>query len=214
MKKLALLLIVCAGTLFSCAKKEEDTLPMKVAKAYGFENFDKLNSIAYTWHVQVDSATVRSRHWKWDIKDRMVTFTDTDTSYSYSQDLPADALPPADKGFINDKYWLMYPFQLAWDTGYTYEVSENATAPIGGQTSTKLTIVYNSSDGYTPGDAYDLYLDDQHMILEWVFRRGNGNEGRAFTWETVKDFTGIKLATEHRNDQGAMFIWFTDLEVK
>lgn len=204
---LALLLIT------SCTPKEEASLPMKVAKAYGFDNFDKINSIAYTWNVQANPETVRTRDWKWNIKERTVYYADADTSYTYSLDLPADQMPPADKGFINDKYWLMYPFQLAWDSGYTYEVEENVPAPISGNSSTKLIIIYNSEDGYTPGDAYDLYLDEDHLITEWVFRRGNGPDGRAITWEAEKDFKGIKFATEHKNDEGMKFIWFTNIQV-
>jgi hypothetical protein len=186
---------------------------MKVAKAYGFENFSKINSIAYTWNVQVDSATVSTRDWKWNIKDKTVYFSNPDTSYTYSLSLPADSLPPADKGFVNDKYWLMYPFQLAWDTGYTFETEENVPAPISGQNTTKLTILYDSQAGYTPGDAYDLFLDEDLKITEWVFRRGNAPTGRSITWENELEFNGIKLATEHKNDAGTKFIWFTNIKV-
>jgi hypothetical protein len=198
----------------SCATpQEEDTLSVKVAKAYGFDNFHKINAIAYTWNVQVDSSRVVSRDWKWNIKDRTVFFSDADTSYTYSLDLPQEDLPPADKGFINDKYWLMYPFQLVWDEGYTYTIEDGVSAPISGKPSTRLIIVYNAEDGYTPGDAYDLYLDENFMILEWVFRRGNGPDGRAFTWENEMEYKGVKFATEHKNDEGMRFIWFTNIEV-
>lgn len=210
------ILSICFLTLFSCSNPEkevEETLPMKLAKAYGFDNFSKINSIAYTWNVQVDSATVSTRDWKWNIKDQTVYFSNPDTSYTYSLTLPADSLPPADKGFVNDKYWLMYPFQLAWDTGYTYEAEENVPAPISGENTTKLTILYDSEAGYTPGDAYDLFLDEDLMITEWVFRRGNAPTGRSITWENEQEFKGIKLATEHKNDAGTKFIWFTNIKV-
>src|SRR5690606_1701732 len=143
-------------------------------KAYGIENIEKINSIAYTWNVQRDSVTVFSRDWKWNIKDSTVYYSGEDTTLTYS--LNADSLPPQDKGFINDKYWLMFPFQLAWDSEYTYEVVENVNSPLKGTPSTKLTILYNSGEpaalgmGYTPGDAYDLYLDENHKILEWTHR--------------------------------------------
>ncbi len=203
----------------SCEQKSQmpDTLPFKVAKAYGIENFDKVNSIAYTWNVQRDSVNVLSRDWKWNIKDRTVYYSGPDTTYTYSLD--ADSLPKADGGFINDKYWLMFPFQLAWDTGYTFESFENVPAPISGKNSTKLTILYNSGEptspgmGYTPGDAYDLYLNEDLLITEWVFRRGNGVDGRPVTWDNVQDFGPIKFATDHSNDSGQRFIWFSNIEV-
>lgn len=204
---LALLLIT------SCDPKEEVSLPMKVAKAYGFDNFDKINSIAYTWNVQANPETVRTRDWKWNIKERTVYYADADTSFTYSLDLTKEELPTIDGGFINDKYWLMFPFQLVWDTGYSYTILENVSAPISGQKTTQLTILYNQEDGYTPGDAYDLFLDENHMIKEWVFRRGNGLEGRPITWENEQDFKGVKFATEHKNEEGIKFIWFTNIEV-
>ena len=214
MKNLALIILL--GTLLiACQPKETatDTLPMKVAMAYGFDQFDKVNSIAYTWNVQVDSARVMTRDWKWNIRERTVDYATADTSYTYSLDSPNEEMPDADKGFINDKYWLMYPFQLAWDSGYEYETEENVSSPLAGENSTKLTIVYNSVDGYTPGDAYDLYLDRNNMIIEWVFRRGNGAEGRPFTWENVEQFGPIKMATAHANAEGQKFIWFTNISV-
>jgi hypothetical protein len=201
--------------LWSCnPKTEELTLPMKVAQAYGFDQFDQLTSIAYTWNVQVDTSRVVTRDWKWNIKAGTVYYADADTSYTYSLDLLEKEMPPADKGFINDKYWLMYPFQLAWDEGYSYSVEEAIPAPISGDISTKMIVVYNNEDGYTPGDAYDLYLDENYLIKEWVFRRGNGPEGNAFTWENEKEFQGVKFATEHKNAAGLRFIWFTNISVE
>lgn len=216
MKNIKFILLAMVFVSFLSCKSEEaeDSLPMKVAKAYGFDNFDKLTSIAYTWNVQVNPEIVRSRDWKWNIKERTVLFADADTSFTYSLDLPKEELPKIDGGFINDKYWLMFPFQLVWDTGYTYVVMEDATAPISGDKCTQLTIIYNDADGYTPGDAYDLYLDEKFMIKEWVFRRGNGVEGRPITWENEKEFKGVKFATEHKNDEGVTFIWFTGIEVQ
>ena len=214
MKNLIIILLV-GWALNACQPKETtpDTLPMKVAMAYGFDKFDEVSSIAYTWNVQRDSVNVMTRDWKWNVKDHTVYYATADTSYTYSLDMPADAMPDADKGFINDKYWMMFPFQLAWDSGYEYEIEENVPTPIAGTNSTKLTIIYNAADGYTPGDAYDLYLDENHMILEWVFRRGNGPEGRPTTWENVEQFGPIKLATTHANQAGQKFIWFSNISV-
>lgn len=209
-----ILSIFVLGLLLACSTPQEElTTPQKVAKAYGYDNFDKVNSIAYTWNVQAGDV-VRTRDWKWNIKDRTVYYADADTSYTYSLDLPKEELPKADAGFINDKYWLMYPFQLIWDTGYTYEETTDVAAPISGENSTKLTIIYNNEDGYTPGDAYDLYLDEAFIIQEWVFRKGNGTEGRAFTWEAEKKIDGVTFATEHFNADGVKFIWFTGIEIE
>ena len=214
MKNLTLFSFLFLGFFASCQQKDPlpETLPMRVAKAYGFENWDQIKSIGYTWNVQRDSATVVSRTWKWNIQDSTVSYSGADTSFTYS--LVADSLPKQDGAFINDKYWAMMPFQLAWDKGYTYEVLENATSPIQGLPSTKLSILYGAEGGYTPGDAYDLYLNQEHQILEWTFRKGNAPEGRTWTWEKAAAFGPIQLSLEHKDATGKRFIWLTDVTVE
>lgn len=216
----SLLLVSFLGLISACTPTPEmpDTLPFQVAKAYGIENFDQVKSIAYTWNVQRDSVTVFSRDWKWNVKDNTVYYSGVDTTLTYS--LTADSLPEVDHAFINDKYWLMFPFQLAWDSEYTYEIEENVTSPLNGTPSTKLTIHYNAGEpkasgmGYTPGDAYDLYLDENHKILEWTHRRGNAPEGRSMTWEDEKDFGPLSFATSHVNMEGKRSLWFTNIKVE
>ncbi len=112
MKKLRFLPILLLTLVFACQQKEPlpDTLPMQVAKAYGFENFEDLKSIGYTWNVQRDSVTIASRTWKWNIQDSTVSFADADTSFTYS--LTADSLPEKDGAFINDKYWAIPGYSL------------------------------------------------------------------------------------------------------
>jgi hypothetical protein len=193
--------------------EEEKTLPMKVAEAYGYENMDEVESIQYTFNVQVDSATVRSRSWKWNVKSNEVSYSDPDTTLAYFLIDKDTSLNNIDSRFINDKYWLLFPFQLAWDTGYEYETLPDQTAPISGENSTKLTILYNNVDGYTPGDAYDLYLDEDNRIMEWVFRRGNGAEGRPVTWENVQEYKGIQIALDHKDRDGKTFLWFSDVAI-
>ena len=214
MKNLTLFSFLLLGFFASCQQKATlpETLPMQVAKAYGFENWDQVKSIGYTWNVQRDSATVVSRTWKWNIQDSTVSYAGADTSFTYS--LVADSLPKQDVAFINDKYWAMMPFQLAWDTGYTYEVLENATSPIQGLPSTNLSILYDAEGGYTPGDAYDLYLNQEHQILEWTFRKGNAPEGRTWTWEKAAAFGPIQLSLEHKDAAGKRFIWLSDVTVE
>lgn len=210
-----LILLLCV--LFACTESKqqlEETLPDKVAKAYGIEKFDEIKSIAYTWNVQRDSVSVFSRRWTWDIQSRQVTYAGSDTTFTYSLDLPADQLPEVNQGFINDKYWLMMPFQLAWDTGYTYEITESVPSPIKGNSSTKLTILYNSEDGYTPGDAYDLYVDENHRLLAWTFRKKNSPEGKSWTWEGEQEVGPIRLALDHFDSKGERFIWFSDVQVE
>ena len=190
-----------------------DSLPHKVAKAYGFEKMEDVREMAYTWNVRRDSVTVLSRNWKWNLEKGEVAYAGPDTTATYILAEKTEAHNSLDQKFINDKYWLIFPFQLVWDTGYSYEEVADQSSPIQGIPTTKLIIRYNESDGYTPGDAYDLYIDEDYMIKEWVFRRGDGPEGRAMTWENEKEFDGIKIAMDHKNEEGEKVLWFTDVNV-
>ncbi|NHE55677.1 hypothetical protein [Cyclobacterium plantarum] len=194
-------------------KESEDSLPMKVAKAYGFDHLDEVKSISYTWNVRRDSATVLVRDWAWDLENGEVSYSGPDTTATYLIANKTKAVESVDQKFINDKYWLLFPFHLGWDEGYEAEIIENQRSPINADPTTKIIIRYNDSDGYTPGDAYDIYIDENHMIKEWVFRRGDGPEGRAFTWENVADFGNIKIAQDHHLENGEKIIWFTNVEV-
>lgn len=210
---LPLLLVLCLASCETEKSAVTESLPMQVAMAYGFDQLDEVQSIAYTWNVRRDSATVMVRDWKWDLVKGEVSYADADTSLSYLIAEKTAEIKDIDHRFINDKYWLLFPFQMAWDDGYSTEITENQTSPINGDPTTKITVLYNNEDGYTPGDAYDVYVDDQNMIKEWVFRKGNAKEGRAFTWENEKDFGGIKIALDHRMNDGEKIIWFTNVEV-
>ncbi|MDN3205357.1 hypothetical protein [Algoriphagus sediminis] len=212
MKK-TLFSLLFAGLLLACQPKETvpDTLPMKVAMAYGFDQMDQVNKLGFTWNVQRDSVNVFSRTYLWDMKAQTVDYSDADTAYQFS--LTAETMPDAHKGFINDKYWAMMPFQLAWDTGYTYETQENVPTPIKGTNSTKLTILYNNEDGYSPGDAYDLYIDENYKLLEWTFRRGNAVEGATWTWENEQNVGPLTFAVDHMGADGNRFIWTSNISV-
>ncbi len=77
----------------------------------------------------------------------------------------------------------------------------------------KLTIVYGSEGGYTPGDAYDFYFGSDYMVKEWVFRKSNQEEPSvATTWEDYQDIEGLKIAAMHKNAEGSFSISFTGLE--
>ncbi len=83
----------------------------------------------------------------------------------------------------------------------------------------KITVQYPDEGGYTPGDAYDLYLNPQTRLIEqWVYRRGGKADGSAMTWEKHRQLGPIVVCTEHwgaPNDKDERFhLWFTDVRVK
>jgi len=120
-----------------------------------------------------------------------------------------------DKAFINDKYWLMTPFNLVSDTGITITEKNEAIAPISRDTLHLLTIIYSNEGGYTPGDAYDFFYNSEYEIKEWNFRKGNLNRpSLSTTWEENKEFEKITFSTMHKDETGLFKVFFTDISVK
>ena len=186
----------------------------KVAYAHGFENWKNVDELAFTFNVDRDTSHFE-RTWIWKPKTNMVTsITTTDTLMYNRKDMDSVA-NKTNGSFINDKYWLMAPFNLVWDKdNITSEHSMEAEAPISKTPMQKLTIVYGNEGGYTPGDAYDFYFGDDYMVKEWVFRRGNQEEpSMSTTWQDYVDKNGLKIATMHQNAEGNFKLHFTNIDV-
>jgi hypothetical protein len=121
----------------------------------------------------------------------------------------------ADRAFINDKFWLLVPFQLVWDEGTTISETKREVAPISQTELNKITLTYSNEGGYTPGDAYDLYFDENYRIKEWVYRQGNSETPSMMTtFENYEDFNGLKIAKDHKMADGNFNLYFSNIKVK
>ena len=191
----------------------EKTIAEKIASANGLENFDKIEELRYTFNVKVNDSLRTSRAWTWEPKKNRVTLTTKDSTVTYDHKTEAANHEWVDQRFINDQYWLLFPFHLAWDE-MEWEHEKEVSAPISGKPMQKLTITYPSDKGYTPGDVYEVYFGDDLMIREWVYKSG-GNPENAFpaTWEEYKDFEGVKVATRHVSKDGSFELFFDGIKV-
>jgi len=223
MKKIAALFIFIL--LFSSCKsdKKEILHPVsdasqlspaeKIANAYGFSNWEKISQIAFTFNVDRDSSHFE-RSWEWHPKTNNVMLISGNDTISYNRKDMDSLSINADKGFINDKYWLLAPFQLLWDQTAAISEVVKVEAPISKNTMNKITLTYASEGGYTPGDAYDFYFGEDFLIKEWVYRKGNSDEPSLITtWENNQDFNGIKLALEHIKLDGQLKIYFSNIKI-
>jgi hypothetical protein len=194
--------------------EEQKSIPEQVAYANGFSNWAKVNNITFTFNVDRNDSHFE-RTWSWAPKTNDVIFMTREDTISYSRKSIDTVLAKTDAGFINDKFWLLAPYQLVWDkNGYTYEHQTTATAPTSKESMQKLTIVYASEGGYTPGDAYDFYFGDDFIIQEWAFRKGNQEEPNMVTsWEAYQDFNGLKIATMHQRADEDFKLFFTGITV-
>jgi len=174
---------------------------LQLANRYGFAQWDRIAELRFTFDVTLPNGKRVVRHWTWDTQTHGVTRTLPDGSeVSFTAYAPeTDEQKQADQQFINDTYWLLFPFQLVWSRpaistprGGPYEL------PIGdGDASTKLICRYGNDEGYTPGDTYALYLDGSGMITQWEFIRGDN--ANAMTWERDRRLGPITVSTLHRN---------------
>tara|TARA_R110000868_G_scaffold3388_3_gene21881 strand:- start:2 stop:673 length:672 start_codon:yes stop_codon:yes gene_type:complete len=221
MQKFILVLVILI-TSISCKQKKETqpeikilTTAEKIANAYGFENWKNVSQIDFTFNVDRDSSHFE-RSWKWNpITNDVIMISEKD-SVSFNRKQVDSLTMNADKAFINDKYWLLAPFQLVWDKeGTTILGIVKKEAPISKTLMNKITVTYSNKGGYTPGDAYDLYLGDDYMIKEWVYRKENNDTPSLITtWENNQDFNGIKIGLNHIKSEGNWKLYFTNVKVK
>lgn len=189
-----------------------ETLQQKIGKAYGIENFSKLDKLSFTFNTK-RGETLNSRNWVWHPKKNLIEFKSPTSNIVYMRDtIRSPEMKKIDGMFINDQYWLMYPFHIIWDAGTTQTIKYNVTTPISKQNATMLTVQYANEGGYTPGDAYDVYVNDQNMITEWSYRsKGVEKPSLTTTWGGVKEVAGVKLTTDFSNEGKTFNLFFTNV---
>lgn len=218
MIKYYLLFLVVFIVFTSCNndKPVEENKAEAVAKAHGIENFSKAEMIAFTFNVQRDTAAASSRQWQWFPQTNEAVFiTDSGSTRFSRTDTSTAALKKLNARFTNDEYWLLFPFHLLWDKGFHLQDSGMQTAPISGKQMRKLAIHYNKTDGFTPGDSYDIFIDENNRLQEWAFHKGGAAEpSLQTTWQDYETFKGMELAKEHRSKDGKFRLWFSGIKVE
>jgi len=218
---LSMLLLLFAGCKNESKKADlseelspaEETIITKIAYTNGFENFEKVNQLNFTFNVKVNDTVRSQRSWKWYPKENKIELTENDETFSYIKKEPLDEQSKAaDQKFINDSYWLLFPYQLMW-SNFESEFHQSATAPISLKQMQGLTVNYSSDGGYTPGDTYRLYLSDDLMVREWTYE-SSGGRTLSTTWEDYETFNGITISKMHKSEDGSFQLYFTDIELK
>ena len=221
--KLRLIIIAFALIITSCKSDKTETTPKetkelsiaeKIANAHGYENWKNVSEIKFTFKVDRDTIKGNGRVWSWKPKTNDVSLTTGAGNITYNLSQVDSTNQRADQAFINDKFWLLIPFQLVWDNSATISDPVKAEAPLSKSQLDMITITYASEGGYTPGDAYDIYYGEDYLIKEWAFRRGNSEEASLVnTFENYQDFNGIKIAIDHKRDNGKWNLNFGDVSV-
>ncbi|MGC1632382.1 MAG: hypothetical protein WA749_09760 [Gelidibacter sp.] len=218
--KNSLISLVLIALFFSCKQKEEPkiiekewTTAEKIANANGIQNWKNVIELQFTFNVDKDT-THFERSWTWHPKTDDVIMISGKDIVTYNQKAVDSTSMSADKAFINDKYWLLAPFHLVWDTSATISEPSKVEAPISKTQLNKITITYANAGGYTPGDAYDLFYGDDYLLKEWNYRKGNSKEPTmTSTWEDYEDFKGIKISKLHKRSDINWKLSFTNIKV-
>jgi hypothetical protein len=190
---------------------------MRLAKAYGIDQWDQIEKLQFTFNVDLPNKDQTiTRQWSWWPKQNKVTWhRENQSNVTYQRQQLADAADPvlqADKHFINDHYWLLFPFQPIWSIP-TVTDEGTAALPIGEGEAQKLAVRYPAEGGYTPGDGYNLYLSDDGLIQQWQYLPGGDpSQAMAHTWDKHRQLGPIVVSLEHWGPNKNFRLWFTGVE--
>ncbi len=215
--------LVLAAT---CLAQTRPPIVEKLAKTYGLDSWDRIEAIRYTFNLQLPGLNL-SRSWVWEPKSGQVTYEGKDKSgkpvkvtYLRSQlsSQSDDVKKDIDPGFINDQYWLVFPFHVSWDTSATVEDDGMQTLPLGKGSAEKVAVKYPSEGGYSPGDTWELYVGPEGRVQEFVFHHGGSVKPSVVvaTWAGYKKAGPLLISTEHRGtaDGKPMQLFFSNVSVK
>lgn len=221
----------------SCSQKQQPpaaeqttrTAPLniaQIARTYGLDQFGQIEAIRYTWNAQFPGVNL-SHPWIWEPKKDQVTYEGKDkngkpvkVTYLRSQlnSQPDNVKNEIDPSFINDNYWLLFPFHAYWDKSATATDQGMKPLPQGNGSAQLVSVKYPSDGGYTPGDTWDLYVGKESRVEQFVYHRGGPKKPSTVitTWDGYKKAGPLLISTDHNGtaDGNPVRIFITDVAVK
>ena len=229
-----LILLVLVLVVASCSQKRAAVSePPKrvldseqIARTYGLDSFAQIEAIRYTWNAQFPGVNI-SRSWVWEPKTGQVSYEGKDkegkpikATYLRSQlnSQPANVKDDIDPAFVNDNYWLLFPFHAYWDKSASITNQGIKPLPVGNGSAELVVVKYPSDGGYTPGDTWDLYVGKDNRIEQMVYHRGGPKKPSVVvtTWEDYKTAGPLLFSTDHHGtaDGNTVRIFISDVSVK
>ena len=222
---LALSVVLLAAT--SWAQTRPPILE-QIAKTYGLDSYGQIEAIRYTWNGEIPGVFKLSHAWEWEPKTGKVSYEGKDkdgkpvkVSYVRSElakqpDAVKNEVEPA---FVNDNYWLLFPFHAYWDTSATVTDGGMKKMPLGNGSAELVTVKYPTElGGYTPGDTWELYVGKDKRIEQMAYHRGGPKKPSLVlaTWTGYKKAGPLLVSTEHRGtaDGKPLHISISDVAVK
>jgi hypothetical protein len=226
--RLTIISFLVLGVLVLTATSWAQTRPPiaeQIAKTYGLDSFGQIEAIRYTFNIDAPGLKF-SRSWVWEPKADRVTYEGKDkagnpvkVTYLRSQlsSQPANVKNEIDPGFVNDQYWLVFPFHVVWDSGADVEDTGMHKLPLGKGSARRVVVKYPSG-GYTPGDTWELFVGADNRVQAMVFHHGGSVKPAVViaSWAGYKKAGPLLVSTDHRGtaDGGPLRISFSDVAVK
>lgn len=210
----------------TAADAKAETIAKQVEKAAGLDAWNKTRAVRFTF------AGFRTHYWDKVTGDHRLDGRNRDgdtfvilhnlntregvafkNGEETSGEEKAQLLELAYGAWINDTYWLIFPFKLR-DPGVnlTYDGSEE----IEGQTYDKLKLTFESV-GLTPGDTYWAYIHrDNHRMERWDYVLESYEEGQGptgWTWSDWQEYGGVLLASGRKMVGGDRELPLDDIAV-
>ena len=198
----------------------------QIAKTYGLDSFDKIDSIRYTFNAELPGVNV-SRSWVWQPKTGQIAYEGKDkdgkpVKVTYAQSRlgsePANVRDEIDPAFLNDEYNLFFPLHVYWDASADVQDLGTQKLPVGTGSAKRVVVKYPSEGGYTPGDTWELFVGSDNRVEEFVYHRGGPKKPSVVmaTWTGYKKAGPLLISTERRGtaDDKPVRIFFTDVSVK
>lgn len=223
-------LLLCEVMVLAANSWAQQRAPIleQIVKTYGLDSYGKIEAIRYTWNGEIPGVFKLSHVWEWEPKTGKITYEGKDkdgkpvkvtydsTQLSSQSDQVKNEIEPA---FVNDNYWLLFPFHAYWDTSATVTDEGMKKLPAGTGSAVLVSVKYPAeAGGYTPGDTWDLYVGKDHRVQQLAYHRGGPKKPSLViaTWTGYKKAGPLLVSTEHRGtaDGKPLHISLSDVAVK
>ena len=212
MKKLCRSMTLSGALLLASNSLAQTRPPIveQLAKTYGLDSYGQVDAIRYTFNIEIPAFKLTlSRSWEWEPKTGKVSYEGKDkdgkpvkATYVRSQlnSQPANVKDEIEPAFVNDQYWLVFPFHAYWDSSADVQDLGMQKLPLGKGLAKRVVVKYPSEGGYTPGDTWELFLGSDGRVEEFIYHRGGPKKPSVViaTWAGYKKAGPLLISTERR----------------
>lgn len=193
-----------------------------IAKAYGVDHANAIEAMAFSFNIQHGDVQTR-REWYWDVSDNRIEYrgegpTGLPISLVYHRDNlnkgDAQLNKRIDAQFVDDQYWLLFPFHLAWEKNLQVAHQPERRMYIEPRDAECVSVRYGAGSP-EEGDVYDVFVGPDRLIREWAYRpQGAAEPAFVTTWERHAKAGPILFSLMHRSSDGSFRVWYDRVSVK